>query len=173
MRLASIRISNFKGFRSETFEPCRFSCLVGENNAGKSTVLQATVAGLKRPPQLDAELYYNQAQPIELRMEYRDIGEADLARLADDASYCDPNGLIEGRAELSAYMGGFQQNVPGASFRIRSVLHHHDRSLANWSMIGAGGEVMQDGTSFGLPATDGRLRRISGFFYETGEDQTS
>ena len=68
MRLASIQISNFKGLRSETFEPSRFSCLVGENNAGKSTVLQAIVAGLKRPPQLDAELYYDQAQPIEFRI---------------------------------------------------------------------------------------------------------
>lgn len=97
--------------------------------------------------------------------------EAELAAcLADDVTYCDPNGLIEGRAALSAYMGGFQQSMPGASFKIRSVLHHHDRSLANWSMIGVGGETMQNGTSFGLLTSDGRLGRISGFFYEAGQD---
>ena len=100
------------------------------------------------------------------------VGELS-ACLADDATYCDPNGLIEGRDALSAYMGGFQQNAPGASFRIRSVLHHHDRSLANWSMIGPAGDVMQNGTSFGLLAADGRLRRISGFFYEGSQDRTS
>ena len=29
------------------------------------------------------------------------------ACLADDATYCDPNGLIVGRAALSDYMDGF------------------------------------------------------------------
>lgn len=95
------------------------------------------------------------------------------ACLADDATYCDPNGLIEGHAALSAYMGGFQQTVPGASFRIRSVLNHHDRTLANWSMIGPDGSVMQNGTSFGLLAADGRLRTISGFFYAGAQDQAA
>lgn len=101
MRLASIQISNFKGLRSETFEPSRFSCLVGENNAGKSTVLQAIVAGLKRPPQLDAELYYDQAQPIEFRMEYRDIGEADLARLAEEHRAKIEELVVDGRLVLT------------------------------------------------------------------------
>jgi predicted ATP-binding protein involved in virulence len=40
MRLARVLIANFKGLREVQFEPTRFSCLVGENNAGKSTVLQ-------------------------------------------------------------------------------------------------------------------------------------
>jgi len=101
MRLASIQISNFKGLRSETFEPSRFSCLVGENNAGKSTVLQAIVAGLKRPPQLDAELYYDQAQPIEFRMEFRDIGEADLARLAEEHRAKIEELVVDGRLVLT------------------------------------------------------------------------
>lgn len=43
MRLERITIANFKGLREVQFEPTRFSCLVGENNAGKSTVLQAIV----------------------------------------------------------------------------------------------------------------------------------
>ena len=40
MRLSEIEISNFKGLNSEVFKPKSFSCLVGENNTGKSTVLQ-------------------------------------------------------------------------------------------------------------------------------------
>jgi hypothetical protein len=101
MRLASIQISNFKGLRSETFEPSRFSCLVGENNAGKSTVLQAIVAGLKRPTQLDAELYYDKSQPIEFRMEFRDIGEADLARLAEEHKAKIDELVVDGRLVLT------------------------------------------------------------------------
>lgn len=94
-----------------------------------------------------------------------DARPAELAAcLADDATYCDPNGLLSGRAALSDYMGQFQANVPGGRFHIRSILHHHDRSLADWSLLGADGSVLQRGTSFGALAEDGRLRAISGFF---------
>jgi hypothetical protein len=80
-------------------------------------------------------------------------------------TYCDPNGLLAGRAALSDYMSRFQADAPGGHFQIRSILHHHGRSLANWSLNGADGSVLQTGTSFGTLAEDGRLRAISGFFY--------
>jgi len=95
------------------------------------------------------------------------------ACLAADASYCDPNGPIVGRDALSDYMGGFRDRVPGGRFEIRSVLHHHDRSIANWSLHAASGEVLQTGTSFGLLSGDGRLRTISGFFYPQGRDEAA
>lgn len=99
-------------------------------------------------------------------------GERDpelAACLADDVTYCDPNGLLAGRPALSDYMGRFQDGVPGGSFRIASVLHHHDRSLAQWTLRARDGHVLQTGTSFGLLAEDGRLRAISGFFHPTSE----
>lgn len=92
--------------------------------------------------------------------------EAELAAcLVDDATYCDPNGYLAGRPVLSDYMGQFQDGVPGGRFHIQSVLHHHDRSLAQWVLHGRDGQVLQTGTSFGLLAEDGRLQAISGFFY--------
>lgn len=91
---------------------------------------------------------------------------AELAAcLAEEATYCDPNGLVEGREALSAYMGGFQESAPGCSFRIKSVLDHNGRTLSNWSMVGPDGAVLQDGTSFAQLAGDGRLLAITGFFY--------
>ena len=91
--------------------------------------------------------------------------EAELhACLADDATYCDPNGLLGGRSSLSDYMGQFQKSVPGGRFRIQRVIHHHDRSLADWELQGKNGAVLQSGTSFGTLSEDGRLRAISGFF---------
>ena len=87
-----------------------------------------------------------------------------IACLADDATYCDPNGLLAGRSMLSEYMDQFQKSVPGGSFRIRRVLHHHDRSLADWRLEGKDGTLLQAGTSFGVLSEDGRLRAISDFF---------
>jgi SnoaL-like domain len=93
------------------------------------------------------------------------VRESELAAcLADACSYCDANGLIEGRDALSAYMGGFQQNVKGGKFEILSVIHHHDRMLAEWRLLGPGGAVLQTGRSFAIVADDGRLRSITGFF---------
>ena len=92
-----------------------------------------------------------------------------MACLADDASYCDPNGLIEGRAALSDYMGGFQRSIHGGRFRIRSVHHHHNRTLAHWVLLGPADAVVQAGTSFGALSDDGRLRAITGFFQLAGE----
>lgn len=93
--------------------------------------------------------------------------------LSDDATYCDPNGLVAGRAALSDYMGGFQELVPGGVFRIRSLLHHNDRTLAHWSLYGVDGSILQNGTSFGLLSADGRLKSITGFFYADGRDHTA
>ncbi len=86
------------------------------------------------------------------------------ACLADGCSYCDVNGSIEGREALSNYMGGFQQNVKGGKFQIRSVIHHHDRMLAEWTMLGPNDAVLQTGRSFATVVDDGRLQSITGFF---------
>lgn len=86
------------------------------------------------------------------------------ACLAPEASYCDPNGRINGRAALSAYMGGFQESVPGGRFEIRSVLHHAGGSLADWALIGPDGGVKQTGTSFATLSEQGQLLSINGFF---------
>jgi hypothetical protein len=86
------------------------------------------------------------------------------ACLADGCSYCDVNGLIEGREALSRYMGGFQASVKGGRFEILSVLHHHDRMLAEWRLLAPNGAVLQTGRSFATRIDDGRLQNITGFF---------
>jgi len=88
------------------------------------------------------------------------------ACLAVDATYCDPNGLIEGHEALSEYMAGFQQSVPpGAKFQLHSLLSHNDRTLAQWALHGPDDGILQKGTSFGALTADGRLRTITGFFH--------
>jgi SnoaL-like domain len=86
------------------------------------------------------------------------------ACVAEDVVYCDPNGTVDGSSSLSDYMGGFQTSVPGGRFRIVSVLDHHDRTLAHWSLVAADDRLLQSGASFALVAQDGRLKAISGFF---------
>jgi hypothetical protein len=86
------------------------------------------------------------------------------ACLADHCTYCDVNGQLEGRQALSGYMGGFQQSVPSGRFEILGVLHHHDRMIAEWRLLGSDGATLQTGRSFATAAPDGRLQHITGFF---------
>lgn len=82
MRLHNLRIKNFKSLRDQSFEPSRFSCLVGENNAGKSSVLQATATALNRPVQLAASHFYDPHSPVEFEFSLADVDDRDLARVA-------------------------------------------------------------------------------------------
>lgn len=84
MRLQRISVKNYKGLKDQVFEPARFTCLVGENNAGKSSVMQAAVTALRRPSQLPATQYYDPALPVEFEFCVSDIDESHLARAAEE-----------------------------------------------------------------------------------------
>jgi SnoaL-like domain len=111
--------------------------------------------------------------PLELWNRYAAIWSADAdtraielrACLADDATYCDPNGPIEGRDALSTYMGTFQQSAPRTRFQIEALQHHHGQTLATWTLRNPSGDVLQNGTSFAPLSADGRLAHITGFFH--------
>jgi hypothetical protein len=84
MKLDKIEISNFKGFRTAVFEPTQFGCLVGENNAGKSSILQAVSIALQRPPQLQLGAFYDPTLAVEFGLEFSGVTASHLQRLADD-----------------------------------------------------------------------------------------
>lgn len=85
MRLERISIDNFKGIRCQSFDPSKFSCLVGENNAGKSTVLQAIVYALNRPTQLPSSHFYDPAAPVAFELRFSEVDGGHIERLAEEA----------------------------------------------------------------------------------------
>lgn len=84
MRLEEIAVENFKGLRSARFQATSFSCLVGENNAGKSSVLQAIVYALNRPTSIPLAFYYDPQLPVSFTPKFTGIVEADIARLSPE-----------------------------------------------------------------------------------------
>jgi putative ATP-dependent endonuclease of OLD family len=82
MLLEQIAITNFKGLKAATFKATMFSCLVGENNAGKSTVLQAIVAALKQVGLASSQLYDPELCG-EFKLVFSGITDADLERLGE------------------------------------------------------------------------------------------
>lgn len=100
MLLEAIHISNFKGLRSVEFRPGNFGCLVGENNAGKSSVLQAIVWALGRTGQLPTGLYYDKDLPVEFRLTFTNVTDEHLMRLAAEHRNRISELIIEGRLEI-------------------------------------------------------------------------
>lgn len=83
MRMTSVTITNYRALRNVTIPLSHFGCLIGENNAGKSSILQALslfFSGSK----LSSMNFFDASQPIRIEIVFEDVGEADLARLVDD-----------------------------------------------------------------------------------------
>ena len=93
-----------------------------------------------------------------------DSRESELANcVTRDVQYQDPNTTIDGLSELSGYMEAFRSISPASSFRIETVLGHHDATMARWSLLDAEGRSIGTGASF-ASNREGLLGNITGFF---------
>jgi hypothetical protein len=99
--------------------------------------------------------------------------EADSARRAAliervwaaDGRLVDPPMAGEGYDGISALAAALQSQFPGHHFRRASGIDaHHDVLRFAWELVSPDGTVTLAGLDVGEIATDGRLRRISGFF---------
>src|SRR5438128_10441339 len=105
--------------------------------------------------------------------------ETDAARRAahiervwtSDGRYVDPMLEAEGRAALSEMVADVHAHFPGHRFRrVSGIDAHHDQLRFAWELVGPDGSVTAAGIDVGELATDGRLRRVAGFFGELPEE---
>ncbi len=83
MRLTQLSVHNYRALRDVTIPLSRFGCLIGENNSGKSSFLQALslfFSGSK----LASSHFFDESKPIRIAVTFDGIGDSDLARLADE-----------------------------------------------------------------------------------------
>lgn len=82
MHLASVKIENFRAHSDTELPMSQLGCLIGENNAGKSTVLHALQFALDGG-KLPIDDFRDNANPIQVTVQIDGIREDDLARVAD------------------------------------------------------------------------------------------
>lgn len=83
MKIKELSVYNYRALRDVTIPMSQFGCLIGENNSGKSTFLQALslfFSGSK----LASSNFFDESQPIRIAVKLENITEADLARLAEE-----------------------------------------------------------------------------------------
>lgn len=82
MKISLIDIENYRGLKKCTFNPSEFVCIIGENNAGKSTILLATSLFFSGSS-IKISDYFNPENPVLIEVTFSDIEEGDLNRIAE------------------------------------------------------------------------------------------
>ncbi len=83
MKLSELSITNYRALMDVKIPLSKFGCLIGENNSGKSSFLQALslfFSGTK----LTSSYFFDESKPIRIAVTFDDINDSDLARLADE-----------------------------------------------------------------------------------------
>lgn len=81
MRISKLHVCNYRGLRDVTIPLSPFVCITGENNSGKSTVLQALSLFLSGSI-LKPTDYFASDVDISIEVTFREVTEADLSLLA-------------------------------------------------------------------------------------------
>ncbi|MFB3920515.1 MAG: ATP-dependent endonuclease [Terriglobia bacterium] len=95
MRITKIKINNFKALRTVESPMSRFVCLIGENNSGKSSLLQALllfVEGRKIAP----DVFYDPTQPISISVRFEGISDDDLSVISNEEHRNRTRGILHG-----------------------------------------------------------------------------
>ncbi len=84
---------------------------------------------------------------------------------AEGATYTDPRADITGIWELGAHIGRVLSSRPGAKvIRTSAVDSHHGLARFAWRVVQADGTMLPEGIDFAEISSEGKLRRIVGFF---------
>jgi predicted ATP-dependent endonuclease of OLD family len=81
--ISNISVTNFKGLKDINVPLSKFSCIIGENNAGKSTFMQALLLFLKGNKLSPNDDYYDSTKDVLITVEFSNIFEDELARLGE------------------------------------------------------------------------------------------
>jgi len=81
MVIKKAHIQNFRALRDVIFSLSSFSCVIGENNSGKSSLMQAIKLFL-RPTKLEGSDYYDKNLPVVVTVTF-DVTPEDLAAITD------------------------------------------------------------------------------------------
>lgn len=100
VQIEQIEITNFKGLKDALVQFGSFDCLVGENNSGKSSVLQSVVSALDRSGILPLSLYYDPAETVEFKLTFVNISPGDLLRITSEQRDKIGDIIIDGKLKL-------------------------------------------------------------------------
>lgn len=94
MRISNIHIENFRGLKEIDLTPSQMNCVIGENNAGKSTALLAINLFLKGTKISESD-YHDKSKEIFIDIAFNNINENDLNKILDGENRLRIQNIIE------------------------------------------------------------------------------
>lgn len=104
MLISSVSIKNYRGIKKDAFDASPFNCAIGENNAGKSTILLATSLFFTGSA-LGKSDFYNHEQEIQIEISFSDIKEGDFSRLIPEHRDRIKELIVNGKLVLTRLYG--------------------------------------------------------------------
>ena len=83
MKITSIKVENYKSLRDTECRLSDFVCVIGENNAGKSSLLQAILLFINGN-RLQREAYYEANRDIVITVRLTGVNDGVLGLLTED-----------------------------------------------------------------------------------------
>ncbi|MFJ8745846.1 ATP-dependent nuclease [Embleya sp. NPDC127516] len=83
MRISKIKITNFRGLADFEIPLSRFGCIIGENNAGKSSAFQAINTFL-RASAIEPTDFLDSEKSVRIEISFFDVTPEDLLRISDE-----------------------------------------------------------------------------------------
>lgn len=83
MKIKELVIDNYRSVKHAKLPFSNFSCIIGQNNAGKSTILLA-LSLFYSGSKLKSEDFYNSDHPTRIQVTYENVTETDLMRIPEE-----------------------------------------------------------------------------------------
>ena len=83
MRPSLLKVDNYRGLKDLTIPLTGFTCLIGRNNSGKSSVLQCISLALSGT-KLKSSDFYDQEAPVTITLEFQGVSEDDFNAVEDE-----------------------------------------------------------------------------------------
>lgn len=99
MIITNVSITNYRGIKEDSFQPSPMTCIIGENNAGKSTVLIA-ISLFFSGSSLSRADFYDEENEINIELEFSHITDSDLLRLTEEHRERIKTVIIDGKLRL-------------------------------------------------------------------------
>ena len=100
MHISFVKIKNYRGIKSGNFESSDFVCAIGENNAGKSTILLAISLFFSGTTISNSD-FYDETEPVEIELTFSNISEHDINRLSEEHRERIKELIVDGKLTLT------------------------------------------------------------------------
>ncbi len=100
MKISKIKVKNFRSIKDADIELDNFSIFVGQNNHGKTNLFEAVEWFYNAKSSSEEQHFNKETNKIEVELEYVDVNDDDIEKLATEANKTKIRNLLDGNTSF-------------------------------------------------------------------------